>query len=445
MELSIRPRIFQSKLPVDCVHVILAYLPIQYVVNASLAFASSMEDFKDLMRARTSIVALLRNVVPDPKRLLYHMKIQRCIITGSQAAQYFCPGSASPDSDWDFFVGDSANYGDMLMALSKLGAIWEANPSRDDPYLGMSLHVTSGSILNNYGKSVKIQLINTTLSDPLDGIINFHSTPVQCFIAWCGAVHMYGTMSSEYDMLIWEETNRAKLNETMNTNHVTCKLHQALNNIAMTALGSRSWHRGSMAQVGVTRQRIIQSMNEYGGGLSTIISMDLTGILESMRNGMQRLSPDHRVISAILTNNRLLQKFTQTLTKSCVCLADTTESAIAKYISRGYRVVKFEEHMHRVTGWYEKICGNFPEPRDTYRVRSIGDDESIVIPIEPYTTILPDGRVFNKSKESIHASIRRIKLYVWFEYYGGTVSCDHRHILFRNTSLIGSDVSISML
>jgi hypothetical protein len=51
-----------------------------------------------------------------------------CVISGSRALDFFVPGSANQDSDWDFYVpGYKESVADMIHALTLCGVTWGSN------------------------------------------------------------------------------------------------------------------------------------------------------------------------------------------------------------------------------------------------------------------------------------------------------------------------------
>ncbi|KAF4955439.1 hypothetical protein FGADI_4549 [Fusarium gaditjirri] len=74
---------------------------------------------------RVSPTKYLSKTFKYPVTLLAAMFDTGCVISGSRALDYFIPGSATVESDWDFYVpGYKESVADMIYALSKCGVVW---------------------------------------------------------------------------------------------------------------------------------------------------------------------------------------------------------------------------------------------------------------------------------------------------------------------------------
>ncbi|KAM4063824.1 hypothetical protein HRG_012524 [Hirsutella rhossiliensis] len=77
-------------------------------------------------RARADPVAYLSASFKHPLTLLSAMFDTGCVISGSRALDFFVPGSARPDSDWDFYVpGYKESVVDMVNVLGACGVSWQ--------------------------------------------------------------------------------------------------------------------------------------------------------------------------------------------------------------------------------------------------------------------------------------------------------------------------------
>ncbi|KAF4468242.1 hypothetical protein FALBO_4861 [Fusarium albosuccineum] len=78
-------------------------------------------------RARTNPSGFLSKTFRYPITLLSVMFDTGCVISGSRALDFFIPGSANIDSDWDFYVpGYKESVADMVNVLSLCGVTWES-------------------------------------------------------------------------------------------------------------------------------------------------------------------------------------------------------------------------------------------------------------------------------------------------------------------------------
>ncbi|KAM5521060.1 hypothetical protein FOXYSP1_14950 [Fusarium oxysporum f. sp. phaseoli] len=79
-------------------------------------------------RVRTNPLNYLSKTFKYAVTLLSVMFDTGCVISGSRALDFFVPGSANGDSDWDFYVpGYKESVADMMSVLSLCGVTWELN------------------------------------------------------------------------------------------------------------------------------------------------------------------------------------------------------------------------------------------------------------------------------------------------------------------------------
>lgn len=146
----------------------------------------------------------------NPEELLRCMCIYNVVISGSRAAEYFSPGLAMIDSDWDFYIGDNEQSVLVFMyCLTRMGVQWEHAGSNDFDcnklhYNGLKFNCIKGTI-NHNNTSIGIQPImyKPLYGSPLRYLSAFHSTIVQCYISGASAVCMYSDLTSNHKSLSW--------------------------------------------------------------------------------------------------------------------------------------------------------------------------------------------------------------------------------------------------
>ncbi|GKU05255.1 unnamed protein product [Fusarium langsethiae] len=75
---------------------------------------------------RTSTTRYFSKAFKYPITLLAAMFDTGCVLSGSRALDYFVPGSATMESDWDFYVpGYKESVADMIQVLSTCGVTWD--------------------------------------------------------------------------------------------------------------------------------------------------------------------------------------------------------------------------------------------------------------------------------------------------------------------------------
>ncbi|KAL3440016.1 hypothetical protein BJX65DRAFT_315185 [Aspergillus insuetus] len=159
-------------------------------------------------------LAYLGTTFEDPHTLLHVMTLTDTIISGSRAVEYFTPGIIDAGSDWDFYiVGALPNINVMSRYLEKIGVAWQKDTEKTPrpafvEYPG-SFTVRRGILHSKGGnaKCVPIQLIWSADNTPMENVLRFHSSAVQCFISGLGAGALY------YDLLMRGETYHWNGNE----------------------------------------------------------------------------------------------------------------------------------------------------------------------------------------------------------------------------------------
>jgi len=182
----------------------------------------------------------------DPQRLLYELGKAGTLLSGSRALEYFVKDSAIESSDWDFYCrADLTSIYSTVTALGNAGVTWitmrnrlkeiiyntpfehirdclSERPFRDivhnlydedgsyidslsidhirrimrrlkpsEDYNGNAFGLLKGTITKN-GISQPVQLIySQKCLSPIQVILKFHSSIVQCFISFSGAAHLY--------------------------------------------------------------------------------------------------------------------------------------------------------------------------------------------------------------------------------------------------------------
>ncbi|CAF3656354.1 unnamed protein product [Fusarium graminearum] len=100
-------------------------LHIQDALNLKNSFAKDPV-LEKCYATRINTVRYLSKTFKYPVTLLAAMFDTGCVISGSRALDYFIPGSATAESDWDFYVpGYKESVADMIHALSTCGVVWD--------------------------------------------------------------------------------------------------------------------------------------------------------------------------------------------------------------------------------------------------------------------------------------------------------------------------------
>jgi len=179
------------------------------VPNVSVGVARSYRD------ARCDPAKYMRNLTDRAEELLCVMGKCGVILSGSRAAEYFCPGVCNTSSDWDFFChADVLGVVCFSILMKGIGVEWEAlvpgrgNNVRDYP----NFTVLRGT-LSNGDRIHVVQLIFPRHNSPLEAVVKFHSSIAQCFITGYGAFCMYEDLTSSALSLPWcaEDEKRVAL------------------------------------------------------------------------------------------------------------------------------------------------------------------------------------------------------------------------------------------
>lgn len=147
-------------------------------------------------------------LVDDPKTLVDAMSMCGAILGGSRAADYFYPGAASEESDWDFYCNNARSNTVMFgLCLEELGVEWETqgrDGNADNGYNGF--RVMTGTIASEK-QNTTVQLIysNDLKESTISMVLGFHSSIAQCFISGFAAISLYGRLTLRGLSLPWAQ------------------------------------------------------------------------------------------------------------------------------------------------------------------------------------------------------------------------------------------------
>ena len=175
----------------------------------------STTDIKELNRIRRDPLRYFRKLTSEPQKLMLYMAVCNVILSGSRAADYFCPGIATVDSDWDFYAPPTRD-GALLFCvmLKELGVNWgdprakDSKTMPDDEREGttyaLDLNVIRGVIAHDE-RDIHIQVIygSFTKLSPANVLTIFHSTIVQCFLSAHCAFCMYPELTCSMRSIAW--------------------------------------------------------------------------------------------------------------------------------------------------------------------------------------------------------------------------------------------------
>ena len=363
------------RLNFDCLSLIVQYVDAPDVVDVCLALATA-DTVRTLIRDRLSPIGLFSYLVPNVLDLLYYMSLNKCVLSGSRAANYFFRGSCSNDSDWDFFVEksigqDSAVFGDMRSVLGNMGVSWETRKmNKDTQYECLGFEVVAGTMQSGRGKGQRVNLIASSDSDILSKILSFHSTPVQCFITYYGAVHLYASLSQSKKQLVWYKSIEKRRKTTFRLNDSICKHHVATAFVGYVA-DNLDEAQSAIEDMELFKQEYLEQNNietvstriEYEGfriyALNRLSNLNISESFHAVRRGA-------------------LHYLMQVVTSECQCLRDTSDDAVQKYVERGYEKISFSEYCRDFVP-LDLSVQDYDSDTDPTR-RHIGDCGTMVVP-----------------------------------------------------------------
>ena len=175
----------------------------------------STADVKELNRMRRDPLRYFRKLTSEPQKLMLYMAVCNVILSGSRAADYFCPGIATVDSDWDFYAPPTRD-GALLFCimLKELGVKWDNPRAKASKYpqydqqegtiYSLDLNVIRG-VITREERDIQIQVIygSFTKLSPADVLTMFHSTIVQCFLSAHCAFCMYPELTCSMRSIAW--------------------------------------------------------------------------------------------------------------------------------------------------------------------------------------------------------------------------------------------------
>ena len=432
-----------SKIPFDCITIILSYLPLVHTVNAAIALADNVRDARSLINHRKSPIRLFSHLVPDPKALLCHMQEYRCVLSGSRASDYFRPGSCTHASDWDFFVSGESRTRGMSSALASLGVTWDDTSTflGNTPYTAFANSVQTGVMTRGRGTGQKVQIVDVKCKHVIDALLPFHSTPVQCFLTHFGAVHLYGKLTAQSKTLVWKQTNEARL-RLIEEQARDCMKHSAAIYISRDQLllsFPLVLIEDAVSEVKSIRTRFCTEHNIDKSELTTAQDInEFTRYLDAIdtskyRSTVMRAAVRPVTSSVSIGHLALLRSLVEAACGKCVCITDTTSIKLKNYSDRGYKEIDFVDYVKTRRGWYDPAYNSIFE---TYRTRHIGDSDTTVVPFTECTSVA--------SHEQVDTFIANLKRYTWFECNGAAVSYENRYVVSENTGIPLEDVNLAM-
>lgn len=94
-------------------------------INTMTENFSGGHTFKASCAERMNPLAYFSTTFKHPATLMSAMFDSGCLLSGLRALEFFIPGSAQPDANWDFYVsGYKESVADMVNALSICGVTW---------------------------------------------------------------------------------------------------------------------------------------------------------------------------------------------------------------------------------------------------------------------------------------------------------------------------------
>lgn len=212
-KLTLGKKDLQHSLPYDIVCYVVKLTNIGYVnlTLAALGGNLSPKEKAEMVRNRFSPFVSVRELVESPRELFAVMRHTRTILAGSRAVNYFVPGSSDPGSDWDFFCGGNSAAVEAFKLWSReLGMRWDEGdglePAGSGPaeleYRGRGRRIVRGTAGKLSDKAVQL-IYKPGLASSQD-VVEFHSTPAQCFISGFCAVSMYHKLTSRSMAVSWK-------------------------------------------------------------------------------------------------------------------------------------------------------------------------------------------------------------------------------------------------
>lgn len=120
----------KDKLPTEVVENVLSHVTVEDIMDedrrealfTAIGATQPSGYYTDLVNRRTDPRHMLRQIVPDPESLLETLVVTHSFLSGSRAADFFCPGLCTTDSDWDFYcIGNACHSLFLYMYFLSLG------------------------------------------------------------------------------------------------------------------------------------------------------------------------------------------------------------------------------------------------------------------------------------------------------------------------------------
>ena len=402
-------------LPFDCISVILTYLPLVDAINAAIAFVAPI-DAKRLIEYRKSTIRLFSDLIENPRSLILCMQRYGCVASGARVSEYFRPDLRCDNSDWNFLVSGNGGTESMIKELNRLGVEWEDSLEFEVGALHdrTDIRVWNGTVNGSKKTRQRIRLVDTGDSNPINILMSFHSTPVQCFVDGFFAVHLYGRLTALSKRLVWHGTNRNRVVWIRNRNDAICILHGQ----SLRSNERLLYSYLSMENVQETREELRTMMAGYYNtaecepniATAAEISRFTSYVMGSVADGTPFLKVNE-IVNSVLSGTlpgRLIGALIASTCTKCTCIIDSTLAELQLYSSSGYADIRMDEYRAN-RRWH----GIHPE-WGGYRIRRIGDSDTTVIP-------LADRRL-EAMDSDLALSAGRLLTYTWAEFSDRTAT-----------------------
>jgi hypothetical protein len=409
----------------DCIDLVLNHLPARDVVNACLLLCTKGE-IRDTIRNRLQHRRILQEVVLDPDELLQSMYKHKYIMLSDRISQYFVPGLTKASRSWDIVVSELHRSG-CFASLKDMGIEPLDTDGFVDESHGKTVYTMCRSKYATFPQSITITVVK---GYALKHVLNYPLTSMCCFIAYFGAVHMYGKLSSMNKMLAFEEAVSRSFYRTMRSErlcvvHTAClylkkQVYEPIRSTSETDTDPSDECRRLARFVNDSLDTFSETRDAY---------MHRWEFVAQVYNTFDRTNMNS-IESAIMSDMSILNKFIEAYIDVCTCVEDEVDVNINNYTRAGYSMMDFDEYMHSTDGWFCGKGNQFYETSadeigsgGTYRSRSLGDPECTIIPFHC------------PGVNNTLAFVSHVKSFSWYEYRDGILPTDAHSLISAITKI----------
>lgn len=192
----------RKRVPLEVVEEIAELAPLEDMIGLVTMFPAFRHS--RVRERRFDIKRYLSRLFPDPDKFIQIMLLTNSCVSGSRALEFFLPGMAEKESDWDIYCcGDNVSLTVLLGWMVDNGLKLDRPQADRQEYYGHACVSVLNGVVGEGSEAKKVQVIASDNQDPVTAVLNFHSSIVQCFISGWGAVSVMSELTRKRQSVRW--------------------------------------------------------------------------------------------------------------------------------------------------------------------------------------------------------------------------------------------------